>query len=295
MENRHENTSSEQQQTWQTRYVPPPSTHYQNPVTPNTETVESNQTQHNTSQAYLCERVQEKLQALIENDPQIKPEMATALYGHLAVCADCVRVYESLKRVVELLDSIPMMELPVDYSLSIMRKIEEGNLQPGASPRPTYATSSLGFGGVAEKAEMQSTPLQAVASPISVQERKQYSPTNSTSQGVNLPRMLMAVALAATIAFLSCMEWGRAALAVNIDAVRTALQNLGGAIEAVPLLGDLVKAVTVSLLQIEQTLAKSLTNFPVTNAFAAAIQTAVIFAVAHFLIVTRRANARQYS
>ena len=71
----------------------------------------------------MCLKVREKLQSLLEGEYELKPEMAMALQGHLAVCPDCAFEYEEMKNLVWLLKSMPMADLPMDYSKVIMQRI----------------------------------------------------------------------------------------------------------------------------------------------------------------------------
>ncbi|HLJ55635.1 MAG TPA: hypothetical protein VKT77_11400, partial [Chthonomonadaceae bacterium] len=103
--------------------------------------------------AGLCDRVREKLQPLMDGDPGIGSEMTAALYGHLAVCRQCADEFARLRSMVNLLETLPPAELPIDYSRPIMRRIQESGLAPGLKEQnavgPTFAASSSVSGEVA--------------------------------------------------------------------------------------------------------------------------------------------------
>jgi len=62
---------------------------------------------------------------LLENDGSVRPEMATAIYAHLAVCPGCSREYDQMQRVIARIEALPPAEMPMDFSGVIMRRIQE--------------------------------------------------------------------------------------------------------------------------------------------------------------------------
>src|SRR5438552_1551000 len=126
MENRSEHIPPEQ--GWGAYATPPtyPShSAYQRPDPPGAE-AQLNQESTLPPQANLCAWVREKLEPLLENDDEIRPEMATALYGHLAVCQGCAQAFEQIQKVVAMLEALPPLELPMDYAPLILRRIQAG-------------------------------------------------------------------------------------------------------------------------------------------------------------------------
>src|SRR5438067_387098 len=101
MENRFEHTPPEEQQGWGAYATPPPYPDQQNSY--HSELPQG---------MNLCARVRDMLPSLLENDGEIRPEMAAALYGHLAVCPGCAREFEEMQRVVAVLEALPPAEMP---------------------------------------------------------------------------------------------------------------------------------------------------------------------------------------
>ena len=58
----------------------------------------------------LCDRVRDKLQPLLENDPGVPPELATQLYGHLSVCTKCSTEFSTMRSMVNLLETMPPLQ-----------------------------------------------------------------------------------------------------------------------------------------------------------------------------------------
>jgi len=142
--------------------------------------------------AGLCERVHEKLQLLLENDPEINPEMVTALYGHLAVCAECSSDFQTMRRLVNLMETLPTAELPMDYSQQILQRIQSGAVsvsQPVevGAPRPTSAVSSLVSGEAAIKQVRRLTGQRTLSQSMSA--------TSQTTQVSFWQRLLISVGL----------------------------------------------------------------------------------------------------
>ena len=75
----------------------------------------------------LCFWVREKLSDMLDNDGTVRPEQAAGIYAHLAICRACSQEYEEMQQLVSLVESLPPAELPCDYSLLIMQRIEIQN------------------------------------------------------------------------------------------------------------------------------------------------------------------------
>ena len=236
MENRYEPEKQELQplqQEWK-HYLPPEETHVAEIIV-DKELLEE-QTVYPTKQAQqasLCLRVRERLQSLLEEDYEMRPEMAAALYGHLALCHDCAFEFEEMQRVVQLLKSIPMAEIPMDYSKVIMQRIiaqEEAHTE-GTPPHPTRAASSLGFSVISEEVADHRAKRSAVRNHA----------LNSSNQSVfqneilqKQKRIMATVALSGVFVLLMATRWGRELVGAGLFVLRQWAMQLAGGLRYVP-------------------------------------------------------------
>ena len=201
MENRHlENTPPEDQSGWGAYATPPP-----NSLGSAGNTLSGGQ--NKAEQMSLCDRVRDLLPALLENDGDIRPEMAATLYGHLSACPGCAQEFNEMQRIVALLESLGPAPMPADYSDLILRRIrtEIGPLTERVSPLPSPAASSI-FGEAAATAPTETE--RAVAAKI--------SSSGLQEEGlVTLPnlrlweRLTLTGMFSALLAFLLSTAWGR--------------------------------------------------------------------------------------
>jgi hypothetical protein len=192
--------------------------------------------------AGLCDRVREKLQPLLDNDLSVRPEMASALYGHLAVCAECAAEFSTMRRMVNLLETMPSQDLPIDYSAQIMRRIQSGSVvitpaKEQAAPGPTFAASSLVSEGVATHEK------RAVTQTLS---RSMTGETRLTA----LQRLLVSVGLSGLFVYLLASGWGRQMLGVNVETARMWLTQVGDHLGRVPVLGALIVSLSAALASV---------------------------------------------
>lgn len=231
----------------------------------------------------LCDRVREKLQPLLDNDLAIRPEMATALYGHLAVCPECAAEFGAMRQVVNLLETLPPAELPIDYSAQIMRRIQADNLV-GASaketvvPGPTFAASSRVSEGVATH-EMRAASSLTTGT-VSAATRSTLNQT-SVSQ-----RLLASVALSGLFVYLLASDWGRQMLGVSLDAARTWLTQVGEHLEQAPVFGALVVSLSAVLSSMNQALAHAFNALGSMAAQTLALE--ISLGLAAMLVITAR-------
>lgn len=93
----------------------------------------------------LCAWVCEKLSDLLDNDGSVRPEQAAGIYAHLAICRACAHEFEEMQQVVSLVEHLPPAELPCDFSVLIMHRIEHPNapaLQRTLHVAPNLSVSS---------------------------------------------------------------------------------------------------------------------------------------------------------
>ncbi len=240
MENRFEHNEPEEQ-GWGAYATPPSYSGYQN------------RQQGSSSQLDLCDKVRQLLPALIENDGDIRPEMASALYGHITICIRCSADYEEMKRVVAVLNLQPQVELPMDFSGIIMQRItlEIGPHKQGASVNPTQAASPTVSG---ESAALSAVPLVKQAEGVktsTVGQTSSYSATRENlvqqeSSGTN--KMITSAVLVGMLAFFLTSAWGRAMMSVDIKSANALLSQIGESLRGIPILGALIGLVLNTLI-----------------------------------------------
>ncbi len=273
MENRFEHTPPEGQGGWGAYVTPPAVPGQQQNNAGATET---------QAQVGLCAHVQDLLPALIENDGQIRPEMATTLYGHLAVCKACAREFAEMKRVIQMLAALPPAEMPMDYSGLIMSRIQTEMLSvPGlVAPHPTQAAARPGFGPSVAGAATDTREIEkviAVASPhfatgavpsVATTTRQAAGTTAGFASAASVTpqtvaelaqetrttmrtreRLTLAGIFSALLALAFTTTWGRALLGANWNGVSEGAGQVGDALRHVPLLNWLTVLAGAALSQ----------------------------------------------
>jgi hypothetical protein len=231
--------------------------------------------------AGLCDRVREKLQPLLDNDLGIRPEMATALYGHLAVCTECANEFSTMRRMINMLETLPSVELPIDYSARIMKRIQAGNVTI-ATPKeqavlgPTFAASSLVSGEVATHEKR--TVTRTLSSSLMGETRLSQS-----------QRLLVSVGLSGLFVYLLASDWGRQMLGVNLEAARAWITQLGEHLERVPVLGALIVSLSAALASVNEALSHTFTTLGGVAAQTLALEVSIGLA-ACLLVGARRRN-----
>ncbi len=202
----------------------------------------------------LCDRVRERLQPLLDDDLAIGSQMASLLHGHIAHCPQCTAEFYGMRRLVNLLETMPSATLPIDYSPQIMRRIHAGEFHDAAireptTPGPTFAASSLVFEGAAtHETRAAVRPLPAATLSVARPEH--------TRQSV-LQRMLLSVGLFGLFVYLLASEWGRQMLGVTVDAAHIWLSQIGELLQQVPLLSALIVGLTAALASINAAISQS--------------------------------------
>ena len=236
MENRFEQNQPEEQ-GWGA-YVRPPGLNNQ-----------PHQEAQRPTRAGLCVKVREMLPALVENDGDIRPEMASAVFGHLSTCPGCSREFDEMQRVVTMLQEITQPEMPMDFSGIIMQRIisDAVPIRSGVQGFPTAAAASF-------------APLEAAASQTgsrrdsfaAVQGQAQASRTaveNHSNLGL-WERLTLGGVLSAMLAVFLSSAWGRNMVGVNLEATTAWLQQMQMAVANVPVLNTLVGFVISALSQV---------------------------------------------
>ena len=323
MENRFDHNQPEEQ-GWGD-YVTPPGAPGRNSYTPGTFPLET----------ALCQRVREMLPHLLENDGEIRPEMARQVYGHLSVCTGCAGEFDEMQRVILLMDKLPPAEMPQDFSQIIMQRIlsPDGPIPQrpplrvplnladpqnavaavrtqDASTRPTRA--ALGqpqFNDALApiKGTPSVTPVKLTSSVAPVKLTSSVAATQrlameNLTQNVGVQtqvglfttfqRLTAASVLMAVMAFLMTTAWGRNALRTDLDALRTWMQQMGDALNRVPLFGRLTAYLFAAMTQMSDSVSETYRTLGANAAKGLTIDIALC-ACACFLLAVRRQRSRQ--
>ncbi|HZP85060.1 MAG TPA: hypothetical protein VFB21_25710 [Chthonomonadaceae bacterium] len=290
MENRFEHLPPEENQGWGAYATPPPIPGQQNIQRADTP-----------PQSSLCVRVREMLPSLIENDGEIRPEMAQALYGHLAGCPGCAREFDEQQRVVKLVESLGQAELPMDFSARIMRHIQSRPAPIADAPRPKDAAAppfvavsvatlkdTAATAGSEQKTEAKPQGVRMTTSvtrlkSLPTQEQDLIAPTVAHSW----ERLTLAGALSAVLTVFLMTEWGRQMLGVNAESVLVWLDQIGDALRRVPLLGALFAVMVSALSQVGHLLQDTYNTLGGLAARGLALDLALCAGV-YYLFVLRR-------
>ena len=280
MENRHlENTPPEDQSGWGA-YATPPTT----PPGAAGNTLSGGP--NKAEQMRLCDRVRDLLPALLENDGDVRPEMAATLYGHLSACPGCAKEFNEMQRIVALLESLGPAPMPADYSERIMRRIqtEIGPLKERPGPLPPSAASSI-FGEAAATAPTETE--RAVAATI--------SPSGLREAGLlTLPdlrlweRLTLTGMFSALMAFLLSTAWGREMLGSSVESVQAWFAQIGEVLRRVPVVNWLAAAVFAALAQAGDLLQETYRNLGGTETMHLSMEIAILATVGCFLVARKR-------
>ncbi len=225
----------------------------------------------------LCARVSEMLPSLIEGDGEIRPEMATAIYGHLAVCPDCAKEYDRQQRTVMLLEQLPLLDLPKDFSGLVMDRIqaEMGSYKDGVLKRQqANHAETLSRLSQSNETAVVSTQSAALYSHLSLHQRA-----------------VLTGLFAALLLFFLASEWGRTALGGNAEAIISWLRGAGDASHSLPVLGQTVQTALSGLSQMAETIRESFVTLGATAAQGLAIDAAL--GAGAFLLYSRRGRQTQ--
>lgn len=285
MENRHtENTPPEEQQGWGAYATPPPLPGQQNRL-------------HSelSPDMSLCARVRERMPDLLENDGSIRPEVAHAIYDHLAVCPGCAREFEEMGQVIRAIASLGQVQMPADYSGLIMRRIqlEYGPAGQGAPPRPTFAASSLDFGGAANvtpeiAASAAATTAQTTAVTVSRTQTHVGLGTLVLPHVNTWERLTLTGIFSALTALLFSTGWGRQMLGANLASVQAWFGQIGEALRRTPVLNWLVASILATLAQAGDLLNDTAHSLGGTAAINLALEIAVCASIGFFLLARRK-------
>jgi hypothetical protein len=266
MENRFENSPPEEQ-NWGA-YATPPT--------------------YRSRQTGLCADVCRMLPDLLENDGSVRPEMATAIYAHLAVCPDCAREFDQMQRVIARVEALPPAEMPLDYSGLIMQRIQaqtQETQQKRAVVRQVRTVTAP-----ADQTATASKPVATVTVTPSVasQTRSHQTAATVTQTGAQLwQRLTLGAMLSGILAFFLNSAWGRQMLGVNVATAGAWLEQVGEAISRVPILGGIAGLIFSALTQASGVLSETYHALGAVAARGLALDIAM-GGLAYWFVLTRR-------
>ena len=260
MENRFEQTPPEEKQAWGAYATPPPTVGQQGANSGQTSRRPILPGDHS-----MCQRVQDTLPLLMENgDSELSQETVRVLYGHLSICADCSREFDEQQRIVSVLESMPALEMPMDFTGAIARRIQ---LQQAASeseavvtpiqPRSIVNSVIPELANAARAAAIQNAykPKQQTVSASSVNSAstKTRTATKSSSKLENytaVQRMTAGTIAAAVMGYFVSSNWGREMLGANLATAKAWVAQMAATLEKIPVFGRLALLVFAALAQI---------------------------------------------
>jgi hypothetical protein len=301
MENRFDHNQPEEQ-GWG-NYVTPPGAPGRNSYIPGSFPLET----------ALCQRVREMLPHLLENDGEIRPEMARQVYGHLSVCAGCTGEFDEMERVILLMNKMPPIEMPQDYSQIIMQRIlapdgpipqrppsrvpmNLADLQnPVAAVRIDDTTTRPTRAALGQPQQNDVLPTVKVTASVSAAQRLN---TQSVSQNVGVQmqgglfttfqRLTAASVLTAVMAFLMTTKWGRNALSSDVDALQAWIQQMSDALARVPVFGRLTAYLFGAMTQMSDSVSETYRTLGATAAKGLTIDIALCACACFFLAARKQ-------
>ncbi len=291
MENRFEHTPPEEEQGWGAYATPPP--------------VSGINKAQNASQRIpgmphdlsMCSRFAEHLPAMLENaDGEMSADILRALYGHMSVCDSCSDLFDEQQRITALLDSMPQVELPMDFTGVVQRRIELNAVssQPQAVVTPVIGGRAFGSSipQGAEAIHKRNITMNAAA--VSGLKKTQSSSVltqSVTSQQSLMQRLMTGSVVAAIMAFFVSSSWGKEMLGQNLTAVRAWLDQMGQALGKIPLFGRLALVVFTALAEMGDLLGSTYRTVGDMAVRGLAMDIGVCIAGYYFLVVRKQRDS----
>jgi hypothetical protein len=188
---------------------------------------------------------------LLENDGSVRPEMATAITAHLAVCPDCAREYDQMQRVIARIEALPPAEMPMDFSGLIMQQIQARVDTARGAKIPTRQVQHAPVNAPVEKKVAPSKPVTGAATvTAAVQMRSEQQSHAITQTGAQVwQRLTLGAMLSGMLAFFLNCAWGRQMLGVNIATATGWLEQIGESMSRLPVLGGIAGLIVSALVQ----------------------------------------------
>jgi len=290
MENRFEHTPPEEKKGWGEYATPPPIPgqytppgQQQNSKLPNLP--------HELS---MCTRVQDHLPLLLENaDGELSADTVRALYGHLSVCQECSKAFDEHQRLVSLLDAMPTVEMPMDFTGIIQRRIQLQAISPQGEAVVAATTASKRAFGSPPVQDTNTIKQRALTSNLKTVATLKKTSTTSARQNLRVENGLMqrlsaGTILTAIMAYFVSTSWGHEMLGQNIAAVRTWLDQVGAVLGRIPVLGRLALLAFTALAQMGDMLGETYRTVGDIAVRGLAMDIGVCIAAYYFLVVRKQ-------
>ena len=297
MENKFEHNEPEAQ-NWK-KYLPPVNPHK----------ADQQPQQQNVSQDALCAWVCEQLSYLLDNDGSVRPEQAAGIHGHLALCRHCAQEWEELQNVVSLVENLPPMPLPRDFSELVMQRIMQQNA-PLAShaltPQPVAETGERVQAVAAirvKTASMQmeehdTTARKAQKTSATTQTQdlqlQQVQTQQTQTRSQLLQRMSAGTVFSGLMAYFLSTAWGRqmlGAMGTNVNIVSTWLGQTADVLRSVPIVTWIFGLIFSALAQVDAMLSHTYHAMGTMAAVGLGMDVAVC-AFAYMYLNARRRSAQ---
>ena len=250
----------------------------------------------------LCADVRKMLPDLLENDGSVRPEMATAIHAHLAICRGCSRDYDQMQRVIARIEAMPPAELPMDFSSLIMQQIlaqsgtERAVTVPQSRAQPPLSLSQSDQSVFDRKLASPISAAMSASAVTSVVAREMVSGQRSHSNsqvGAQLwQRCTVGTLLSAILAFFLNNAWGRQMLSVNVGTATSWLDQIGESMSRLPVLGGIAGLVFSALAQASGLLSETYHSLGSLAVRGLALDIAM-GALAYYYVLTRRQRERR--
>jgi len=250
----------------------------------------------------LCADVRKMLPDLLENDGSVRPEMATAIHAHLAICRGCSRDYDQMQRVIARIEAMPPAELPMDFSSLIMQQIlaqsgtERAVTVPQSRAQPPLSLSQSDQSVFDRKLASPISAAMSASAVTSVVAREMVSGQRSHSNsqvGAQLwQRCTVGALLSAILAFFLNNAWGRQMLSVNVGTATSWLDQIGESMSRLPVLGGIAGLVFSALAQASGLLSETYHSLGSLAVRGLALDIAM-GALAYYYVLTRRQRERR--
>ena len=290
MENRFEHTPPEEEQGWGAYATPPPRTGLNN----NKPLNASQRVPGMPHDLSMCTRFAEHLPIMLENsDGEMSAETLRAMYGHMSICDACSSLFDEHQRITNLLEAMPMAELPMDFSGVVQRRIELNAISSSPQAIVTPALGSRSFNAAAsnDANAIKKRALTVNAAAVSGLKKTQASTTATqtlTAQQSLMQRLTAGTIVAAVMAFFVSSSWGQEMLGQNLTAVRTWLSQMGQALGKIPLFGSLALLIFGALAQMGDLLGSTYRTVGDMAVRGLAMDIGVCVAAYYFLVVRKQ-------
>ena len=260
------------------------------------------QTTHNVNGAdqgvlrdNLCAWVREKLSDLLDSDGSIRPEQAAGIYAHLAICRSCAQEFEEMQHVVALVENLPPVELPCDFSGLILQRIE--NPHAPALPRALASPSTADMvsavvasqpGQQNVSASLKITTAQTVKQKVAVLHNQHQQSHAQHTQSELLSRMTAGGILSAVLAYFLSTTWGRQIAASVLMPTCAWLSQIADVLRSVPVLTWMVGLIFSALAQFNAMLGHTYHIMGTAAAVGFALDAVICIAAYGFLTARRR-------